>query len=143
MKKQIIVIGLGRFGTSLAKALSNAGHDVLALDRNEKSIQNLSGQVTHVVQADATDETILKDIGVDKLDIAVVAIGTAIESSVLTTILLKKLGVPYVIARAHSELHCSIPDKIGADTVVYPEREMGIRVAQVVTLTNVYPVGLL
>jgi len=137
MKKQIIVIGLGRFGTSLAKALSKAGHDVLALDRNEKSIQNISAQVTHVIQADATDETVLKDIDIDKFDIAVVAMGTAIESSVLSTILLKKLGVPYVIARANSELHGTILEKIGADTVVFPEREMGIRVAQVVTLTNV------
>jgi len=137
MKKQIIVIGLNRFGTSLAITLSGKGHDVLALDRVERKVQDISSQITHAVQADATNETILKDLGIAKFDIAIVAMGSDIESSVLSTILVKKLGVPYVIARANSELHGSILEKIGADVVVYPEREMGIRVAQAVTLSGV------
>jgi trk system potassium uptake protein TrkA len=134
MKKQIVVIGLGRFGISLATTLSSLGHDVLAVDKDENKIQNIASQVTHAIQADATNESVLKELGVADFEIAIVAIGSAIESSVLTTILLKKLGVNYVIARANDELHGSILEKIGADNVVYAEREMGIRVAHGVTL---------
>ncbi len=137
MKKQIVVIGLGRFGFSLATTLSSIGHDVLALDKDEKKVQDIAPQITHTVQADATNETILKEMGIGNFDIAIVAMGSAIESSVLSTILLKKLGVRYVIARAISEPHGSILDKIGADTVVYAEREMGARVARLVTLSDV------
>ncbi len=137
MKKQIVVIGLGRFGTSLATTLACLGHDVLALDRNEREVQNVASQVTHAVQVDATNEALLKELGVGSFDIAIVGIGSKIESSVLITILLKKLGVPYVIAKADSELHGSILEKIGADRVVYPECEMGVRVAQGVTLLDV------
>lgn len=137
MKKQIIIIGLGRFGISLATTLSGIGHDVLALDRDEKKVQDIAPQITHAVQADATNETILNELGIGNFDIAIVAMGSAIESSVLSTILLKKLGVPYVIARANSDLHGSILEKIGADVVVYPERETGTRVAQAVTLSDV------
>jgi trk system potassium uptake protein TrkA len=137
MKKQIVVIGLGQFGTSLATTLACLGHDVLALDRNEKEVQNVASQVTHAVQVDATNEALLKELGVGNFDIAIVGIGSRIESSVLATILVKKLGVPYVIARADSELHGSILEKIGADRVVYPECEMGVRVAQGVTLPDV------
>ena len=137
MKKQIVVIGLGRFGISLATTLSGIGHDVLALDKDETRVQDIASQITHAIQADATNETILKELGIGKFEIAIVAIGSAIESSVLSTILLRKLGVPYVIARANSDLHGRILEKIGADTVVYPEREMGIAVAEVVTLSGV------
>jgi len=137
MKKQIVIIGLGRFGTSMATTLANMKHTVLALDRNERKVQDIAAQITHAVQADATNEAILKELGIDKFDVAIVAIGSAIESSVLTTILLRKLGVGYVIARANSDLHGSILEKIGADTVVYPEREMGMRIAQAVNLRDV------
>jgi len=138
MKKQIAVIGLGRFGMSLANTLYGMGHDVLAIDVDEKKIHSIASQITHAVQADATNETILKELGIDGYDIAVVAIGTSVESSVLSTILLKKLEVPYVIARADSDLHGSILEKIGADAVVYPEHEMGTRTAQIVTLSYVW-----
>jgi trk system potassium uptake protein TrkA len=137
MKRQIVVIGLGRFGISLATTLIAEGHDVLAVDKNENRVQNIASQVTHAVQADATNETVLKELGVDNFDIAIVAMGSAIESSVLTTILLKKLGVKYVVARANDDLHGSILEKIGADTVVYAEREMGARIAHGVTLIEV------
>ena len=129
MNRQIVVIGLGRFGISLATTLSRIGHDVLAIDRDEKCVQTIASQVTHAITADATNEAVLKELGVGNFDIAVVAIGSGIESSVLTTILLKKLGVSYVIARANDELHGSILERIGADNVVYPEREMGTRIA--------------
>jgi len=137
MKRQIIVAGLGRFGISLATTLSADGHDVLALDSDEKRVQNIASQITHAVQADATNEAILKELGVQNFDIAIVAIGEEVKNSVLSTILFKKMGVPYVIARADDELHGSILEKIGADSVVYPEREMGVRTAQGATLTRV------
>jgi trk system potassium uptake protein TrkA len=137
MKRQIVVIGLGRFGISLATTLIAEGHNVLAVDKDENRVQNIASQVTHAVQADATNESVLKELGVDNFDIAIVAMGSAIESSVLTTILLKKLGVKYVVARANDDLHGSILEKIGADTVVYAEREMGARIAHGVTLIEV------
>jgi len=137
MKKQVLVIGLGRLGTNLAITLHKLGHDVLALDPIEKNVQNIASQVTRAVQADYTNEVVLRELGAGNFDIAVVAIGGAIDSSVLSTILLKKLGVRYVIARADSELHGSILEKIGADKVVYPEREMGIMIAHTLTLGDV------
>jgi len=137
MKKQVLILGLGRFGISLATALFNMGHDVMAIDDDEKRVQNVASQITHAIQADATDETVLKELGVTSFDVAIVTIGEAIQNSVLSTILLKKLGVPYVIARAESELHGSILEKIGADRVVYPEREMGTMLAHGLTLSDV------
>jgi trk system potassium uptake protein TrkA len=137
MKKQIAVIGLGRFGISIASTLYTMGHDVLAVDRTESKIQSIAQEVTHAVQADATNETILKELGLSNFEVAIVAIGTDIKSSVLSTILLKRLGIPHVIARANDNLHGSILGKIGADVVTYPEREMGTRIAHVVTLAEV------
>ncbi len=137
MKKQIVVIGLGRFGVSVARTLYSIGHDVLAIDTDEKTVQSVAAEITHAIQADGTNETVLRELGISNFDIAIVAIGEAIESSVLSTILVKKLGVPYVIARADNDLHGSILEKIGADKVVSPEQEMGARVAQVVTLAEV------
>ena len=137
MKKQIAVIGLGRFGTSLAATLFSMGHDVLALDKDEKRIQNVASQLTHAVQADATNEAILKELGIGNFDVAVVSMGSSIESSVLSTILLKKLGVSFVVARAENKLHGEILDKIGADKVVYAEREIATSVAHWITLSDV------
>ena len=137
MKKQVLIIGLGRFGVGLANTLLTMGYDVLAIDVDEKNVQAIAHQIPRAVQADATDESVLRELGADKFDVAIVAMGSDIENSVLSTILLRKLGVRYVIARAENELHGSILDKIGADKVVYPEREMGTRVAHGLTLTQV------
>jgi len=137
MKKQIVVIGLGRFGSYLAEVLFNMGHEVLALDSEEKQVQSIAAHITHAVQADTTDETILKKLGVGNFDIGVVAIGSALQNSILSTILLKKLGVRYVIARAQNELHGSILEKIGADRVIYIEREKGARIAHEILLPDV------
>jgi trk system potassium uptake protein TrkA len=137
MKKQVAIIGLGRFGDSLASTLFNMGHDVLAIDNDEKKVQNIASRVTHAVQADGTNEDVLNDLGLANFEIAIVAIGTDVEDSVLSTILLKKIGVKYVIARANNKLHGTILEKIGANKVVYPEGEMGSRVAHGVTLTDV------
>jgi trk system potassium uptake protein TrkA len=136
MKKQVAVIGLGRLGIPLATTLHTLGHDVLAVDMDEKNVQDVASQVTRAVQADATDETALRELGIGNFDIAIVTT-SGIESSVLTIVLLKRLGVGYIIARAESELHGGILEKIGADKVVYPEREMGTMIAHVLTLGDV------
>ena len=137
MKKQVAILGLGRFGVGLANTLLSMGYDVLAMDVDEKKVQAIAPTITRAVQADGTDEAVLRELGVDKFDVAIVAMGSDIENSVMSTILLRKLGVHYVVARAENELHGSILDKIGADKVVYPEREMGTRVAHGLMLTQV------
>ncbi len=137
MKKQVAVIGLGRLGASLATTLYRLGHDVLAVDIDEKNIQDIAPEITHAVQADATSEAALRELGIGNFDIVIVTIGAEIEKSVMTTLLLKKLGVSYVMARAANELHASILEKIGADKVFFPEREMGAGIAHVLTLGDV------
>jgi len=137
MKKQVAVIGLGRFGFSLAQTLHEAGHEVLAIDKNEARVQEIASFVTHAVQADATSEAVLAELGLKDFDVAMVAMGSAIESSVLCTILLRNLGVKYVVARADHDLHASILRKIGANWVVMPEREKGVDVAHVIALREV------
>lgn len=137
MKKQIAVIGLGRFGASLVRTLHGAGHEVLAIDRDERRVQDIAADATHAVQADATSEAVLTELGLNTFEVAVVAMGADIESSVLCTILLRKLGVGYVIARADHDLHGKILERIGANRVVYPENEMGVSVAHTVMLREV------
>jgi trk system potassium uptake protein len=137
MRMQVAVIGLGPFGTSVANALFQMGHHVLALDIDAKKVQNISTQVTHAIQADATNEAILRELGISNFDVGIVTIGSTVENSVLITILLKKLGIRHVIARAGNELHGSILEKIGADRVVYPERETGARTAHGISLRDI------
>jgi len=136
MNKQIVVIGLGRMGESLASTLTSIGHEVMALDPEEALVQKISPDITKAVQVDPTNEAALRELGVGNFEIGIVTI-PVIETSVLSTILLKKLGVRYVIARAVNELHENILTKIGADKVFNPEREMGTGIAYVLTLGNV------
>ena len=135
--KQFLVIGLGRFGSSVATALARSGHEVLAIDTNEEVAQKLNGIVTHVVVADTTDEVTLKALGVRNFDVAVVAIGSNIQANIFTTLLLKNLGVPFIVAKALNDLHGKMLEKIGADRVVYPEYDMGQRVAHNIVTSNV------
>ncbi|WP_425061234.1 Ktr system potassium uptake protein A [Sporomusa carbonis] len=135
--KQFAVIGLGRFGTSVATALYKLGYEVLAIDSDEERVQKFSDEVTHVVQADTTDENSLKALGIRNFDVVVVAIGEDIQANTLTTLLLKDLGVKYIVAKARNELHGKMLSKIGADRIVYPERDMGLRVAHNLVSTNV------
>jgi len=135
--KQFVVIGIGRFGMSVAKTLYNLGHEVLAVDKDEEIVQSISTEVTHAVQADATDEAALRALGIRNFDVAVVTIGSDIQSSVMATLIVKELGVKYVIAKAQNEVHAKILYKIGADRVVFPERDMGIRVARNIVASNV------
>ena len=135
--KQFVVIGLGRFGASVARTLYGLGHDVLAIDKNEDLVQEIADDVTHAVQMDATDEAALKTLGIRNFDVAVVTIGASIQSSVMTTLLLKENGVKHIIAKGHSDLHAKVLYKIGADRVILPEKDMGIRVAHNLVSTNI------
>ncbi|MFB9327386.1 potassium channel family protein [Paenibacillus aurantiacus] len=135
-KSQFVIIGLGRFGSSLAKELVELGYEVLGVDKDEEAVQDLSQVLTHAVVAEATDEDVLRSIGVRNFDCGVVAIGDDIQASILTTILLKDMGVKKVVAKAMTELHGRVLEKIGVDRVVYPERDMGIRVAHQLVSPN-------
>lgn len=136
-KKQFVVIGLGRFGTSVAKTLYKLGHDVLAIDSNEERIHDIAEYVTHAIQADVTDEENLKSLGVNNFDVAVIGIGVDMQDSIMITLLAKEIGIKYVIAKANSELHAKILYKIGADKVVFPERDTGVRVARDIVGSNI------
>lgn len=129
MAKQAVVIGLGRFGVSLAQELYKLGFDVLGIDRDEQVAQTQTEQLITVVRADSTSESALRELGIPGYDVAVVAIGTDIQASILTTLLLKTLGVKEVIARANNPLHGESLERIGADKVLDPEREAGVRLA--------------
>ncbi|HEY8486933.1 MAG TPA: TrkA family potassium uptake protein [Limnochordales bacterium] len=126
--RQFAVIGLGRFGTSVAVTLYRLGHEVLAVDRSEQRVQEVAAEVTHAVQADGTDEAAMRSLGLRNVDVVVVGIGD-VESSILCTSLAKSMGVPHVVAKATSELHGRVLERVGADRVIYPERDMGVRVA--------------
>lgn len=127
--RQFAVIGLGRFGLSVAKTLSEKGHQVLAIDKDEELVQEVSEFVTEAVQADSTDEKALKAVGIMNVDVAVVGIGTNLEASVLTTLILKELGVQHIVARAVTEEHGKVLERVGATKVVFLERDMGTRIA--------------
>ena len=137
MKRQVIVIGLGRFGSAVTRKLYNLGHDVLAMDKDEVRVQEVMGQTTHALSGDATNEHVLRELGVVDYDAAIVAIGLDIMSSVMTSVLLKTLGVPYVVSRAHNELHANTLERIGVDKVVEVESEMGVRLAHSLFNPNV------
>lgn len=136
-KKQYVVIGLGRFGSSVAKTLYGLGKDVLAIDSDETAIQEISKEVTHAIQLDATDESALRSVGIRNFDVAVVTIGSDIQSSTMVTLLLKELGIKHIVAKAHNNLHAKLLNKIGADRVVLPEKDMGVRVAYNLVSTNI------
>ncbi|MEB3103120.1 potassium channel family protein [Ferviditalea candida] len=137
MKKQFAVIGMGRFGSSVAKTLYNLGFEVLAIDSNETRTQEVVNMVTHAVQADSTDEDALRALGIRNFDVVVVAIGEDIQSSILTSLILKDMGVSMLIVKAQNELHGKVLAKIGADKVIYPERDMGQRVAHNLISPNI------
>ena len=135
--KQFLVLGLGRFGTSLAKTLCELGQEVLAVDSDEELVSDIAPHVTQAIQLDATDESLLASLGVQNFDAAVVSIGQNTRDSILVCVLLKELGVPYLIAKANDELHAKVLRKIGADRVIFPERDMGARLARNILTPNV------
>ena len=139
MKKdrQFAVIGLGRFGSNMAKALSKMGYKVLAIDKHQHKVQEFSDEVTHVVQADTTDENALRELGILNFDVVVVAIGEDVQANVLTTLQLKEIGVNFIVATSRNSLHTKLLEKVGADRIVAPERDMARRVAYNLASTSV------
>ncbi len=127
----VVVIGLGRFGTAVADSLVRMGHDVLAIDENAEIVERWADELTHVVQADSTDDQALHQVGIADFDRAVVAIGADIEASVLTVLALAEAGVPEIWAKAITRKHGRILERVGAHHVVYPEFSMGERVAHI------------
>lgn len=129
MKENVAVIGLGRFGSAVAMELVHLGHDVLGIDADITTVQRLSHDLTQVVQADSTDEESLERLGLAEFDAAVVGISGDLETSILTTLLLKRMGVKRVVVKARNSIHGEILARVGADRVVYPERDTGARLA--------------
>ncbi len=135
--KSFLVIGLGRFGTSVAKELARLGQEVMVIDNDEDNIQRIADDVTQALYGDARDESVLKSVGARNFDCCIVAVATNMESSVLITVTLKDMGVKHIVAKAKSIIHASVLEKVGADRVVLPESEMGQRLAQRLARTNV------
>ncbi|WP_054706974.1 TrkA family potassium uptake protein [Bacillus sp. JCM 19041] len=128
-KKQFLVIGMGRFGTSVSKELYKQGHDVVAVDQDEERIQDAETFTSRAIIADTTQEKTLKSLEPTNYDCVIVAIGDHIQESILTTLLLKELGVAKVWVKARNEQHHRVLEKIGADRIIHPELDMGIRIA--------------
>jgi trk system potassium uptake protein TrkA len=134
--REFIVIGLGRFGTSLARTLIADGHDVLAADLDYRRVQALSIDLPNVVQIDSTSEDALREIGADSFDTGVVCIGTDFESNLLTTVLMRRIGVRRIITKARTRTQRDILQMVGADEVILPEHEAGRRLAQRLSAVN-------
>ena len=134
--KQVVVIGLGRFGLTVARAMTARGHEVLGIDRDEAAVQEARDLVTHAIQAEITDAALVQELGLGEVDIAVVAIGDDTEASIFVTALLSEAGVPLVAVRANSRLHGLILGRVGANRIIYPEQESGEALAQSLRATN-------
>lgn len=135
--KTFAIIGMGRFGSSVAKSLYEMGYEVMTIDANEERIQEHIQYTTYAVQADSTDAQALKELGIRNFDTVVVAIGEDIQASILTTLVLKELGVKHITVKAQNERHGKVLYKVGADKVVFPERDMGSRVAHNLVSPNI------
>ncbi|MCG1022542.1 potassium channel family protein [Sutcliffiella horikoshii] len=138
MKKQFVVIGLGRFGGSIVEEFSTLGVEVLAIDKDEDNINKISKYATHAVQANATDEATLNSLGIRNFDHAIVSMGDDIESSILTSLLLKEMGIKQVWVKATNKYHQKVLEKIGVDRIIQPERDMAKRVAHHVVSDKIF-----
>ncbi len=129
MKKQFAVIGLGRFGFSVAKTLSKYGSKVIAIDCDEERVKKVAEFVSYAVQLDAMDEKALRSVGIQNVDTAIVSIGEKIEASILVVMILKEMGIKNIIAKATTTLHGKVLENLGVHRIIYPERDMAVRVA--------------
>lgn len=136
MKKQYAVLGLGKFGYSVAVTLENLGCDVIVVDNNAEKIQNIADRVSFAMRADISEANVMKSLGAKNLDGAIIGVSENLEASIMATIGAKEIGIPYVIAKAQNDLHATILKKVGADTIVFPEKEMGSRIAKSLVSTN-------
>ena len=128
-RKEFVVFGLGKFGTSVAKALADNGCQVMAVDFDQSKVEEIAEEVTYAVCTDVTDADAIHSLGIRSFDGAIVAIGENLEASVLVTIIVKEMGIPYVLAKAQTELQAKVLKKVGADKIIFPEKETGIRIA--------------
>lgn len=128
--RDIAVIGLGKFGISVAINYSKRGGNVMAIDKDETKVQDVADFVTYAVKADVTDPDVVKKLGLEKMDVVIVALTDSLEASVMVTILSKEMGVPFIIVKAQNEMHAKILEKVGADKIIFPEKEMGMRIAR-------------
>lgn len=135
--QSFVILGLGRFGQSVAKTLYELGHEVLVIDENENLIQSISNQVTYAMIGNVTDENVLKSVGIKNFDAAVISTGKNLESSILVTQMLKEMGIKHILVKAQNELHARVLTKLGADRVVFPEQDMGVRAAHNLVSTNI------
>ncbi|MDQ0350445.1 trk system potassium uptake protein TrkA [Alkalibacillus filiformis] len=136
-KRLYAVIGLGRFGGSICKELSREGMEVLAIDNDEEKVNEYKEVASHAVIADSTDEIALKDLGFRNIDHVIVAIGDNVHASILTTLIVKELGIPTITVKAQNDYHEKVLNKIGADEIVHPERDMGRRIAHSIISSNI------
>lgn len=133
-----VVLGLGRFGQSLAKTLYEMGHEVLAIEKDEGIVEDMADSVTQVIRGDITDEDLLKAVGVRNFDAAIISTGEDVHTSILSTIIVMEIGIKHIIVKARNDMHAKALYKLGVDKVIFPERDMGIRVARsLVALDNV------
>jgi trk system potassium uptake protein len=137
VKKEFAVIGLGRFGGSICRALAEEGMEVMAIDNDEDRVNEFALIASHAVVGDTTDENVLKSLGIRNFDHVIVAIGDNIQASILTTLILKEIGVNKITVKAQNDYHEKVLRKIGADHVVHPERDMGRRIAHNIVSNNV------
>lgn len=135
--KSFVVIGLGRFGTAVATELAVLGHEVLAVDKNEAAVTNITPLVTYAVTADGQNMDVLRSLGVSNYECGIVALSDDIGKSALIALTLKEIGVKHVICKAQNHLHRKLLEKIGVDRIVFPEHEMGVKLAQNLTSANV------
>jgi trk system potassium uptake protein len=136
-ERRVTVIGLGRFGRSVVRTLYDLGYEVTAIDRDEHRVEEASDIVALATQGDGSDEDLLRSLQVERSAVAIVAQGSHLESSVLATLVLKRLGVPYVVAKANTALHGEVLRRVGADRVIYPERDAGVRLAHTLEVPSV------
>ena len=135
--KSFVVIGCGRFGTSVAKTLYELGNEVMAVDMDSVVIQEISEFVTHAVVADVLDEAVLHELGLSNFDVVIISIASNIEASIMATLTAKEVGAKKVVVKAQSDIHGKVLTKVGADRIIFPERDMGSRVAHNLTSSNI------
>lgn len=136
-RRQFAVIGLGRFGSAMATTLAELGQDVIGIDGDAERVRQLADTITQAVELDATDERALRSVGIQDIDVAVVSIGENIESSLLVVMQLRELGVKTIVAKAVTPLHGKILERLGVSRVIFPEREMAVRIAHGLVMPNV------
>ncbi len=137
MKRSFAVIGLGRFGSAMATTLTELGHEVIGIDSDEEKVARLSDVISVALQVDAIDEKALRAAGIQDVDVAIVSIGENVESSLLAVMLVRELGIRQIVAKATTPLHGRILEKLGVTRVIFPERDMAVRVAHSLVVPNV------